>query len=171
MPTALITDIGLTKIRTAAGSAGQVAISHVALGDGLGAVYSPSAAQQTLRRELARVPITKRQPLGRSSWRVIAEFLSDTPAFDVREMGFFDTDGALVSIWAGLDIAPRRTGAIDYIVEHVLDFSRAAEGLVIVDAPDDELYAFAVQSLRAEAITANELHAQRLAITALRKGN
>ena len=41
MPASIITNAGLAKIRTAAGSASQVAITHVAIGDGNGANYNP----------------------------------------------------------------------------------------------------------------------------------
>ena len=156
--TTLITDIGLELIRTAAGDASQVAISHIGLGDGLGGFYAPTHNQTTLRREMKRVAIERRMPLGDDSWRVKAEFAAaTTPAFTVREAGFFDEDGNLIAIWAGLDVLSRQTGVVDYLIEHVLNFSRVEAGVVIIDAPDDELYDFAVTALHAIARQENEI--------------
>ncbi|MFV0385659.1 phage tail protein [Paracoccus sp. (in: a-proteobacteria)] len=144
MPTTLLTDIAEAKITAAAGSAMAVAITHIALGDGTGSNYAPGHAQTALRRELARQPIGTRHLLGANAWRVKAEFGPDTAAFAVREMGFFDADGDLIAIWAGNDVVPRQTGAITYLVDHVLSFSRVADGLIIVNAPDDIIFDLAV---------------------------
>ncbi|WPZ28191.1 phage tail protein [Sulfitobacter sp. OXR-159] len=139
MPTTLLTDIAETKITAAAGTGSAVAITHVALGDGNGSNYAPGHAQTGLRREMARQPIATRHIEGGNAWRVRAEFGPETPAFAVREMGFFDADGDLIAVWAGNDVEPRQTGAISYLIDHVLSFTRVADGLVIVEAPDDEL--------------------------------
>lgn len=144
MPTTLLTDIAEAKITAAAGSGTAVAITHIALGDGRGASYAPNYSQTTLRREKARQAIQTRHIVGTNAWRVKAEFDPDTPAFAVREMGFFDADGDLIAIWAGNDVVARQTGAITYLVDHVLSFSRVADGLVIVNAPDDQAYDIAV---------------------------
>ena len=139
MPMTLLTDIAESKITAAAGSGSSVAITHIAIGDGNGFNYAPGHAATGLRRELARQPIATRHIEGGNAWRVRAEFGPETPTFAVREMGFFDADGDLIAIWAGSDVEPRQTGAISYLVDHVLSFTRVADGLVIVDAPDDEL--------------------------------
>ena len=152
MPTAILTTLGKSLIRTAAGDGSAVAISHVGLGDGLGAAYAPSKTQTALRREKVRRPIERRHALGPDSWRIVVEFPSDTPAFMVREMGFFTATGQLIALWAGTDIDPRQTGVITYIVDHILQFSDVDNGLIIVDAPDDELFDFAIESLRSQAL-------------------
>jgi len=151
MSTTLLTDIGYAKITTASGTNRHVSITEIALGDGLGATYDPSNNQKSLRRERARLPIETRSQIGASAWRVKAEFPPETSAFFVREMGFYDQDGALIAIWAGKDVQPRQTGAIAYLIDHVLDFSRVADGLVIVEAPDDEIFDFALATLRNQA--------------------
>jgi hypothetical protein len=61
-------------------------------------------------------------------------------------MGFFDADGDLIAIWAGNDVQARQTGAITYLVDHVLSFKRVGEGLIIVNAPDDALFDLSVQT-------------------------
>ncbi|KPD11560.1 phage tail protein [Phaeobacter sp. 11ANDIMAR09] len=144
MPTTLLTDTAEAKITAAAGSGTAVAITHIALGDGNGGNYAPSYSQTALQRELARQAIQTRHIVGSNAWRVKAEFDPDTPAFAVREMGFFDADGDLIAIWAGNDVVPRQTGAITYLVDHVLSFTRVDEGLVIVNAPDDVVFDLAV---------------------------
>lgn len=151
MPSAILTNLGKSLIRTAAGDGSQVAISHVALGNGLGASYTPLKTQAALRSEFARRPIDRRSALGEDSWRTVCEFPPETPAQIIREMGFFNQTGQLIAIWAGLDIEPRQAGVITYIVDFILNFSDVDAGLVIVEAPDDELFDFAVVSLASQA--------------------
>lgn len=140
----LITDIGEAKLNQALGSGVAVQITEIALGDGNGANYNPGAGQTALKRELARKPIEKTHMVGTNAWRVTVEFPSDTPAFYVREIGFFDAEGDMIAIWAGIDIDARQTGAIYYTLEHVLNLSRVKDGLVIVNAPDDALFGLSV---------------------------
>lgn len=144
MPQTLLTNIAEQKINEAAGSGVSVAISQVALGDGNGANYAPSNNQSALVRERARVDISRRHIIDPNAWRVKAEFGPETPTFSVREIGFFDTAGDLIAIWAGTDVVPRQTGAITYLVDHVLSFTRVDDGLVIVSAPDDVVFDLAV---------------------------
>lgn len=146
MPTSILTDIGEAKITAAAGSSTQVAITHIALGDGNGANYAPSHAQAALQREIVRKAIDTRHIVDDNAWRVTAEFGPETQAFGVREMGFIDADGDLIAIWAGNDVVARQTGAIAYVVDHVLSFARVSDGLVIVNAPDDLLFDLAVST-------------------------
>jgi hypothetical protein len=169
MPTTILTDIAEAKITQAAGSGSQVAITHVALGDGNGASYAGDFGQTSLRRERVRVPIERRHIVSPSAWRVKAEFGADTFAFDVREAGFFDADGDLIALCTFPAAEVRRTGAIVYLIDHVLNFSRVAEGLIIVDAPDDELFDHVVTNLETQAIFAAEQFDQRNAIRALQK--
>jgi hypothetical protein len=147
MPTTILTDIAEAKITQAAGSGSQVAITHVALGDGNGTSYNGDFGQTSLRRERVRVPIERRHFVSPNAWRVKAEFGADTVAFDVREAGFFDADGDLIALCTFPPAEVRRTGAIVYLIDHVLNFSRVAEGLIIVDAPDDFLVFFQVATL------------------------
>ncbi len=161
MPQTIITDIAEEKITLAAGSGGQVAITHIALGDGGGQVYAPTYDQTALRNERARLPVAVRHRVGGNTWRVTAEFGIDTTPFEVREIGFFDADNTLITLWAGLDVVPRQTGVLSYLVDHVLNFSRVPEGVMIVDAPDDHLLnAYAIQ---ARAITNLQLEQLRQA--------
>ena len=163
----LITDIGEAKLNQALGSGVAVQITEIALGDGNGANYNPGAGQTALKRERARKPIEKTHMVGTNAWRVTVEFPSDTPAFYVREIGFFDAEGDMIAIWAGIGIDPRQTGAIDYALEHVLNLSRVKDGLVIVNAPDDGLFDLAVAQARSTFLIFTEQLRQALAIEAL----
>lgn len=144
MPTTLLTDIAEAKITFASGSETQVAITHIALGDGNGANYAPSHSQTGLQRERARRPIETRHLVDSNAWRVRAEFDENTEAFQVREMGFFDADGDLIAVWAGNDVVPRQTGAFSLLIDHVLSFSRVADGVVTIVAPTNEVFDLSV---------------------------
>lgn len=152
MPTTVLTDIAEAKITAAAGSGTQVAIAHVALGDGNGVNYIPSHSQTALQRERARQAIQTRHIVDSNAWRVKAEFGPETEAFAVREIGFFDADGDLIALWAGNDVVARQTGAITYLVDHVLSLTRVEGGLVIVNAPDDALFDHVLSSAHSLAI-------------------
>lgn len=137
----IITDTGDQKLNLALGSESQVKITHVALGDGGGATYIPSASAAVLRNEVIRAPIARRHVADDHAWRIAVEFgAADLPSFTVREIGFFDEDGNLIFLWAGDDINDRQLGAIDYLLDQVLNLSHVQEGLVYVDAPNDELF-------------------------------
>ena len=144
MPTTILTDIAEAKLTQAAGTETQVAITHVALGDGNGASYDGDEAQTALRNEIIRKPIERRHIIDPTSWRIMVEFGPETEEIYVREMGFFDRDGDLIALSTFPEGKVRRTGAIIYRIEDVLKFSRELEGLIIVDAPDDDLFYHAV---------------------------
>lgn len=147
----LITDLGIAKLTAAMGTGKAVAITHVALGDGNSQTYEPSPQATALRREIVRKPIQTQHMIDPKTWRIKAVFEADTPRFPVREIGFFDDAGDLISLWAGENIHPRETGAIDYALDLVLNFGQIADGLIIVDAPDDALFLMSLAS--AVAIT------------------
>lgn len=138
MAKTIITDLAEALISAAAGGGGpSVAITQVALGDGGGALYDPAFSQTSLRREKARVDILSRTLLSDTSWRVSAAFDASIDPFTVREIGFFDSENNLITVYAGSDMTERQAGGIDYLIDHVLDFSRAEAGLIIVNAPSD----------------------------------
>lgn len=154
MPKTILTDVAEAKVALAAGSSGPlVAISQVAIGDGNGVAYDPDFAQAALRNELARVDIQSRHLAGdgNNSWRIRAVFGLDTPSMAVREIGFFDADGDLISLWAGNDVDPQTLGPTEYVIDHVLTYSRVQDGLIVVNAPDDAVFDLAVVTARSLA--------------------
>ncbi len=151
--TDIFTTLGITKIRDAAGSGSQVKIKYIALGDGQGAAYAPKANQTALRRERLRSAIERHYPVGPNAWHVKASFPPDTASVTVREMGFFDEEGDLIALWAGLDVgSSRKTGTIEYLINHVIAFDGVADGIVIMDAPLDEYFDHAVLKLWTDAL-------------------
>ena len=91
--TDILTDLGVQKIRDAAGTNATVRIKYVALGDGLGAPYEPVASQVALRQELLRAEIESHNAAGTRAWQIKATFAHDVAPITVREMGFLDEDG------------------------------------------------------------------------------
>lgn len=160
--TQMLTAIGQQKLAAAAmGGGSQVAITQVALGDGNGAKYAPFEAQTALKRERVRNPITRQHMSDDRTWRVTVEFGTDIPAFWMREIGFFDAEGDLIVIVAGSNIQEGYTSAFDLLFEGFLDLSGVKDGIVIVEAPDDELFCFAV--VTATEVASNALQTLRLA--------
>lgn len=154
----LITDIGLQKIALAAGEGPVVRVTEVALGDGGGASYNPDFDQVALVNELLRRDIATSFQVDVSSWMIRVLFPADDPAVEVREIGFFDQDGDMIVVFAGVDMPARRTGAADYEIDQVLDFSRVGDGLIIVDAPLDVAFSLAV----GQALTKFQLMTEQL---------
>lgn len=159
--TDIFTTLGLTKIRNAAGSGSQVKIKYIALGDGQGAGYAPNPAQVTLRREQLRTEIERHYPVGNNAWHVKASFPTDAAAITVREMGFVDEDGDLIALWAGADVGnDRRTGVIEYLINHVIAFDGISDGIVIIDAPLDAYLDNAVLQIATDAVVIDRQLAQ-----------
>lgn len=169
MSAAIITDLGLAKLTLASGnSAKQVKITEVALGDASGAPYDPSFNQSALVNERIRREINSRARVAQKTWLINVIFPADEtlPIF-VREIGFFDEDGDLIAVVAGVDFTPRHLGGYDYIIEQPLIFDRAAEGAIVVDAPDWHVFDNAVLNLEKHAIVAAEQWDQRQLIRGL----
>jgi phage-related tail fiber protein len=162
MPQSIITNLGESLLAAAAGSTSAVEITHVAFGDGNGAAYAPAFSQVALKKERLRVQIESQQLLEGNGWRIKAVVPADTAPFDVCEIGFFTAAGELIALWAGVDVTSRRVGIVTYEINHFLDFSGVADGLLIINAPDDELFNHAVLNLAADATGAiNLLHERR----------
>lgn len=138
MPIELLTDAGAAKIAAAAGNNTEVAITHIALGDGNGTPYDPVGTETALVNERVRQPIVYRELIDTSTWRAKAEFPPETPNFVVRELGFFDADGDLIAIRAGVDLNEGETGYVTYLVQHDINFSNVADGAVIVYVPNPD---------------------------------
>lgn len=157
----IYTSQGLRKIRDAAGTESRVKIKYIALGDGLGVAYAPSAAQTALRRERLRAEIERHYPVGDNAWYVKATFAPGVTSITVREVGFFDEDGDLIALWAGADVGDKRqTGPHEYLIQHMLDFRATEGGLIMIDAPLDEYLDHAVIKLRTDALILDRQLAQ-----------
>lgn len=139
----IFTDRGLEKIRDAAVSETQVKIKFVALGDANGTPYDPTPDQTALVNERLRKEIEGQYPAGPKGWLTKTSWPPETDTVIIREMGFADEDGELICIWAGAQVERfSQTGAHEYLLEHTLLFEGVRTGLIIVDAPLDEVMAF-----------------------------
>jgi len=169
MASTILTDAAEALLSSAVGEAPPVVITHVAIGDGGGVAYEPSFTRTTLKRELARLPIDSRTKLTNNSWRVKVKFPPTGTQIDVREIGFFDANNVLIALWGGADVVARQAGIIDYTVVHVLDFSRVAENLIIVDGPNDEYDEFIMAQTANNFLLMEEQLRQGMALAALSK--
>lgn len=136
----IFTNAGLQAIRDAAGSGDQVVIRWIALGDGNGLAYDPSPTQTSLRGERLRTEIESHYAVGKNAWHVRGSFPETAGSVVVREMGFFSETGQLISLWAGRDVAYRETGGHVFVLSHVIAFDGVADGVISVEAADDQLF-------------------------------
>lgn len=169
MPTGLITNAAVPLFAAAVGSATSVEVTHIGLGDGSGAGYAPTAAQNGLVNERLRIPIENRRFLAPQHWRVVAEVAADTPPFSLRELGFFTADGTMIGVWAGADVAVRSIGVTAYRIFYHLDLSASPEGSVVIEADNDDLYRHVLTDLEGHGTLADEQIKQRLLIRELTK--
>lgn len=141
-----------TMISAALGEGPRIEITHVALGDGSGAGYEPYENQTALRNELVRKAITRQHFVNENTLRVVVEFGLDIPAFWMREIGFFDATGNLIFVTAGADITPGYTSAFELIFDGYLNLSGVKDGLVVVTAPNDEVFDLALHTAHGMAL-------------------
>lgn len=153
----LLTQRGREKTRDALITNTSVAITQVALGDGNGAKYDPTNDQTALVSETMRRPIDTQYRLGDDGVMVRVTFPETAPHTVVRELGFFDEDDELIYIWAGTTREDTYTGGSRYTQEFMLTFDGVNGGLIIVDAPNDDVMAFMVASLANQASMARDI--------------
>ncbi len=97
---ALLTAIGEAKIANAAALGTRLQISRMAVGDGNGALPTPTRQQTTLARETYRADLNelKVDPLNES--QIIAELVipETEGGYWLREMGLYDAAGDLIAV-------------------------------------------------------------------------
>ncbi|QLU67973.1 phage tail protein [Citrobacter freundii] len=96
----LLTDIGAAKLASAAALGIPLKITHMAVGDGGGALPTPSAQQTALVAEKRRAALNMLYIDPQNSSQIIAEQV--IPATEggwwIREVGLFDENGALIAV-------------------------------------------------------------------------
>ena len=96
----ILTNIGLAKFANSQVTQSDVTFTKIAVGDGNGAYYNPTAASTSLKKEVWRgninsIYIDPDNP----NWIVIEAIIpSDTGGFTIREVGAFDDLGNLLAI-------------------------------------------------------------------------
>ncbi|ELR0590312.1 tail fiber protein, partial [Escherichia coli] len=96
----LLTNRGMAKIASALADKKQLHLQKMAVGDGGGQYYEPTASQTKLRHEVWRGDLnTLTVAPNNPSW-LIAELVlpENIGGWYIREVGVFDTDGELIAI-------------------------------------------------------------------------
>ncbi|HEF0124926.1 TPA: phage tail protein [Citrobacter youngae] len=96
----LLTDIGAAKLVSAAALGIPLKITHMAVGDGGGALPTPSAQQTALVAENRRAALNMLYIDPQNSSQIIAEQVipENEGGWWIREVGLFDETGALIAV-------------------------------------------------------------------------
>lgn len=96
----IVTNIGRNKLALSAAGGAAVTISHFAIGDGNGAEVNPTAASQTLVREVWRVPVESVaiDPQNPSALLITAIIPTAVGGWWMREFGIFDVAGDMIAV-------------------------------------------------------------------------
>lgn len=97
---AIVTDIGLAKLRAAVEGIGALTLSHMAFGDGAGQETAPGGAMTALVNERYRAPIADKKPheTNPSMLWIEAIIPPGVGGWTLREAGIYDTDGDLIVV-------------------------------------------------------------------------
>ncbi|APX30597.1 TPA: tail fiber protein [Salmonella enterica] len=96
----LLTDRGMAKIASALADKKQIHLQKMAVGDGGGQYYEPTASQTTLRHEVWRGEMNTLTVAPNNPNWLIAELVlpEEIGGWYVREVGVFDDEGELIAI-------------------------------------------------------------------------
>lgn len=96
----LLTDRGMAKIASALADKKQLHLQKMAVGDGGGQYYEPTASQTKLRHEVWRGEMNTLTTAPNNPNWLIAELVlpEDVGGWYVREVGVFDDEGELIAI-------------------------------------------------------------------------
>lgn len=96
----LLTDIGAAKLARAAALGVPLKITHMAVGDGGGALPTPDAKQTALVNEKRRAALNMLYIDPQNSSQIIAEQVipENEGGWWIREVGLFDESGALIAV-------------------------------------------------------------------------
>ncbi|EAA5455374.1 phage tail protein [Salmonella enterica subsp. enterica] len=96
----LLTDRGMAKIASALADKKQIHLQKIAVGDGGGQYYEPTASQTNLRHEVWRGEMNTLTVAPNNPNWLIAELVlpEEVGGWYVREVGVFDNEGELIAI-------------------------------------------------------------------------
>lgn len=96
----LITTVGREKLAAALATGTTVKLKSIALGDGNGKPAEPTETQTALAREVYRADMLSCTPLSSAPENIVCVLAIPASAggWTVREIGIFDTDGALFAV-------------------------------------------------------------------------
>ncbi|WBF44725.1 phage tail protein [Serratia rubidaea] len=97
---AIITTVGAAKIAAATAGGTQLKITHMAVGDGNGALPEPMPEQTKLLNEQYRAALNALDIANTSKDHIVAELIipANVGGFWLREMGLFDESGELIAV-------------------------------------------------------------------------
>ena len=97
---AIVTDLGTNKMLRAIKEGKKVNVTNIAVGDGEGEYYKPTAEMTALKNELWRGEVNSCRISEESENLLIIESVipSDAGGFTVREMAAFDDEGEMIAI-------------------------------------------------------------------------
>jgi hypothetical protein len=130
---AKITNAGLAAANSASVGGIQVAITHIALGDG--AAYTPTGTETALVNERLRVAISGYVRLNATAHKVFGDFIAANPAaeFAATEIGFFLADGTLFAVYSpGTGSIVYIDSEVNFIAAYTLNLSGVPTGSVTV---------------------------------------
>ena len=96
----LPTNLGTAKLAYALANNLTVQISHMAIGDGNGAVVNPTATATALVREVHRAQLNQLSPHPENPNWLVAELVipAEVGGWTIREIGLYDVDGDLIFV-------------------------------------------------------------------------
>lgn len=96
---ALITNVGAAKLANATALGTTLKITHLAVGDGGGAVPTPDATRTALVNEVRRAPLNSLSTDPSNASQIIAEQVipESVGGWWIREMGLYDEAGSLIA--------------------------------------------------------------------------
>lgn len=96
----ILTQIGLAKFTNSQVLGGKINFTEIAVGDGNGAYYNPTANDVALRKEVWRGPIgSVNIDENNNNWLVIETVIpASVGGFTVREVGLYDETGDMIAI-------------------------------------------------------------------------
>lgn len=137
----IITNVGRELLHDAT-QGEPIEITHIAVGDGGGELYTPSPSQMALVNETWRGEITGQYQDG--NYQTVLETVLDTSVggFTVRELGVYDSKGRLIYIGKApeVDKITNKSGAVlDLKLKVYIKYDSAESITIVVSETDTEL--------------------------------
>jgi phage-related tail fiber protein len=133
-----LTNIGLAKIASAIALGEQIEIIEMALGDGNGAITTPTPAQTALVNEVYRGDLNQLIVSETNEFHVVAELIVPTTegGWTIREVGLYDADGDLIAVgnFPETEKPEPADGTLrDMIVRTIIEVSNSSVITLIID--------------------------------------
>jgi hypothetical protein len=133
-----LTNIGLAKIASAIALGEQIQITEMALGDGNGAITTPTQSQTALVNEVYRGDLNQLIISETNDFHVVAELIVPTTegGWTIREVGLYDIDGDLIAVgnFPETEKPEPADGTLrDMVVRTIIEVSNSSAITLIID--------------------------------------